>query len=282
MVDPQVIAYMTRNEADMAFKRRVKTIFEYVQPLDDMRILDLPCGRGFYLNMLRHVSGCALVGADLEWEVLRQARRNLAPAPDLGLQRADIYRMPYADAVFDAVILSEVLEHIDDDIAGLREAYRVLKPDGVLAVTVPNADYPFWWDPINKSLERLCKRHIQQGPLAGIWANHLRLYSAGQLRDAVEAAGFAIEDERCMTHHCFPFIHNLVYGIGKPLLESGLLSRSMASVADRIDLEAEGGRFNPVSLGIKLFEAFDRKNADREPPGRATVNLALKGRKPHA
>ena len=47
MVDPEAIAFMTRNEADMAFRRRVKTIFEFVNPSDDMRILDLPCGRGF-------------------------------------------------------------------------------------------------------------------------------------------------------------------------------------------------------------------------------------------
>ena len=281
MVDPEQIAFMTRNEADMAFKRRVRTIFDFIHPSDEMRILDLPCGRGFYLNMLRHVSQCDLVGADLDWSVVKTAKRVLDPLPNIQIHHASIYAMPYPPDCFDAVILSEVLEHIDDDVRGLKEAFRVLKPDGVLAVTVPNANYPFFWDPINKVLESLFNWHIQRGPLAGLWANHLRLYTASQLRGAVQKAGFLIEEERSLTHHCFPFIHNLVYGLGKPLLESKMLPYAMRAVADRHDFQATGSRFNPVKIGIALFNAFDRKNTADEGQHRATVNLALKGRKPH-
>lgn len=281
MVDPNTIEFMTRNEADMAFKRRVKTIFDFVNPEGDMRILDLPCGRGFYLNMFRYVSSCQLVGADLDWDVVKTARQVLGHLADIHIHHASIYSMPYPRDWFDAVILSEVLEHIDDDVRGLKEAYRVLKPGGVLAVTVPNENYPFCWDPINKVLERLLNRHIQRGPLAGIWANHVRLYTGSQLRDAVKEAGFQVEEERALTHHCFPFIHNLVYGLGKPLLESGMLSKSMRTYADRHDFQAKGGPINPVKLGVALFNGFDRKNSASERPERATVNLALKGRKPH-
>jgi len=71
MVDAQTIAHMTRNEADMAFKKRVQTIFEWIPPHDDMRILDCACGRGFYLNMYRHVSRCELVGLELDDEIIR-------------------------------------------------------------------------------------------------------------------------------------------------------------------------------------------------------------------
>ena len=282
MIDPDVIDRMTRYEADMAFKRRVKAVFEYVQPRDDMLILDLPCGRGFYINMLRHVSRCQLIGADLDWAVLRQAKRNLADQPDVALQNVNIYNMPYRGDCFDAVIFSEVLEHVEDDRRALREAYRVLKPGGTLAVTVPHANYPFCWDPINKSLERAFQRHIQGGPLAGIWANHVRLYEREELRAALTAAQFQIVDERAFTHHCFPFIHNLVYGLGKPLLESGLLPRSAAKVANRIELEHEGSAWNPIKLGIDILNYFDRNNVDNESGDRATVNLAIKGLKPRA
>jgi len=282
VVDPETIEFMTRNEADMAFKRRVRTIFDFIKPSDDMRILDLPCGRGFYLNMLRQVSDCELVGADLDWKVVKTAKQVLGPLPKIHLHHASIYAMPYPPDCFDAVILSEVLEHIDDDVRGLEEAFRVMKPGGALAVTVPNANYPLFWDPINKVLEGLFNWHIKRGPLAGIWANHVRLYTASQLRGAVEKAGFHIEEERSLTHHCFPFIHNLVYGLGKPLLESKMLPESMQAVADRHDFQATGGPFNPVKLGVALFNAFDRKNSANEGPDRATVNLAIRGRKPHA
>ena len=177
MIDEQTLARLTRNEADMAFKKRVRTIFEWVEPTDDKLIFDCACGRGFYLNMIRTVSRCRLVGLELDPEVIVKTARNIAHLPDISLARANIYQQPYPDATFDAAILSEILEHVDDDVRGLREVFRVLKPGGVVAITVPNANYPFWWDPINRTLETIFHRHIQHGPLAGIWANHVRLYT---------------------------------------------------------------------------------------------------------
>jgi len=281
MVDASVIAHMTRNEADMAFKKRVQTIFDWIDPQDDDLILDCACGRGFYLNMLRYVSQCRLIGLELDWPVIQKAQQNVGHLPNLLLTNANIYQLPYADDTFDGVILSEILEHVDRDVDGLKEVFRVLKPGGVVAVTVPNANYPFWWDPINRTLENVFHTHIQHGPLAGIWANHVRLYTAEQLRASVSAAGFAVEEERAFTHHSFPFIHNIVYGLGKPLLESGALPAAMANAADRTTFDKnDGSLLNPINLGLKIFNWFDRPNVINEPSGRSTVNLAIKGRKP--
>ena len=280
-VDPQMIEHMTRNEADMAFKKRVQTIFEWIPLADDARILDCACGRGFYLNMVRHVSACRLVGLELEADIIAKARRNVGHLPDITLTRGTIYALPFPDDYFDGVILSEILEHIDDDVAGLREVWRVLKPGGVVAITVPHANYPFWWDPINKTLETVFHTKIRRGPLAGIWANHVRLYERDQLRAAAEQAGFVVEAERAFTHYSFPFIHNLVYGLGKPLLESGLMPQAMANAADRTMFDKNrGSLLNPITLGVAVLNLFDRPNKLDEPPGRSTVNLALKGRKP--
>jgi SAM-dependent methyltransferase len=280
-IDRQMIAHMTRNEADMAFKKRVQTVFDWVEPTDDKLVLDMPCGRGFYLNMIRYVSECKLVGAELDWDVILKAQRNIGHLPDIALNNANIYAIPYKDNTFDAAILSEILEHVEDDVAALREVYRVLKPGGVVAITVPNANYPFLWDPINKTLESLLKTHIQHGMFAGIWANHVRLYQRDDLREAVLEAGFVVEEERSFTHYCFPFIHNLVYGIGMPLLESGVLPETMANAADRTTFDKnDGSLLNPINLGLKVFNYFDRKNVISEPPDRSTVNLAIKGRKP--
>lgn len=280
-VDPNLIRHMTRNEADMAFKKRVQTIFEWVPPADEARILDCACGRGFYLNMYRYVSRCALVGLELDAEIIRKAQRNVGQLPGITLTRGNIYALPFPDNYFDGVILSEILEHIEDDVAGLREVWRVLKPGGVVAITVPHANYPFLWDPINWTLERVLHTHIRRGPLAGIWANHVRLYRREQLRAAVEQAGFVVEAERSFTHYSFPFIHNLVYGLGKPLLESGLLPESLAVAADRTTFDRNrGSLLNPINLGIAILNLFDRPNNLDEPPERSTVNLAIKGRKP--
>ena len=280
-IDPRTIAWMTRNEADMSFRMRARTVFEWIPLQEDSLILDLPCGHGFYLNMLRYVCDCRLMGVDLDWSVLQQAQRTVTRLPRLQLSRADAMALPWAANTFDAIILTELLEHVADDVAVLRECLRVLQPGGVIAITVPHANYPFAWDPINKSLEKLFGTKIRRGPLAGIWANHLRLYTPAQLRARVLQAGFQIEAERAFTHHAFPFSHNLVYGLGKPLLESGLLPEALTSVADRTRFAlADGSPLNPLRLAVRLLEWCDRHNVPAEPPGRATVNLAVKASKP--
>ena len=264
----------------MAFKRRAWTIFEWLGATDGQTILDCGCGRGFYLKMLRHLGSARLFGIDLELPYLRKARRNTAPLPAVLVGNASIYDLPFPDETFDAVILSEILEHVDRDVDALREVRRVLKPGGLAVITVPHADYPFWWDPVNKTLESLFKTHIGRGPLAGIWAFHVRLYTPRQLRESVLAAGFQVEEERSQTHHSFPFVHNLLYGLGKPLLESGLFGKGLADVADRGSFDQDGGSpLHPVNMGLKVLSWVDRKNRMNEPPGRSTVNLCLKARK---
>ncbi len=279
-ITQETINHLTKNEADMSFKRRVQTIFEWLPPDDNAVFLDCACGRGFYLNYYRTVSKVRLVGLELEANIIRKASANVGLLPDITLTQGNIYALPFPDNYFDGVILSEILEHIEDDVRGLKEVWRVLKPGGVVAITVPNANYPFWWDPINKTLETVFKTHIQHGLLAGIWANHVRLYTLPMLREAVTQAGFTIEAERAFTHYCFPFIHNLVYGLGKPLLESGIMPRRMASAADRTTFnENKGSLLNPVNLGVAVLNWFDRKNVLDEPLDQTTVNVCIKARK---
>lgn len=281
MADSTLVSRMVSNEADMAYRRRVQTIFEWLNPQDHHRILDAGCGRGFYLRFIRAVCRAELVGVELEHSIVSMARQALGDLPSISLITASLYAIPCPADTFDSAILSEVLEHIPDDLRALREVARVVRPGGLVAITVPNANYPFWWDPINKTLETLFGTHIQRGVLAGIWANHVRLYTRDQLREAVARAGLEIAAERSFTHHSFPFIHNIVYGLGKTALEAGILPRSVAAVADRHNISGErGGAFNPVSIGLRLFEWFDRRNGMDEPSGRSTVNLCVLARKP--
>lgn len=281
MTDPEVIARMVRNEADMAYRRRVQTIFEWLQPQAGDQILDAGCGRGFYLKFIRHGSDAQISGLELEFPFVKIAQRALSEFENPPLVNGSLYNPPFPDAAFDKIILSEVLEHVPDDAAALKSLARILKPGGLIAITVPNANYPFWWDPINKTLESVFHTHIQHGVLAGIWANHVRLYTPQALRDAVTSAGLEVAAERSFTHHSFPFIHNIVYGFGKTVLEAGMLPKDMASAADRHNLSGERGSIlNPVNLGLTLFEWFDRGNVMNEPAGRSTVNLCILARKP--
>jgi SAM-dependent methyltransferase len=88
----------------------------------------------------------------------------------------DALRLPFGPGAFDRVIAAEVLEHIPDDGAAMGELFRVLRPGGTLAVTVPR-----WWP------ERLIwalsdEYHHRPG-------GHIRIYRRGRLVDRLRAAG---------------------------------------------------------------------------------------------
>jgi SAM-dependent methyltransferase len=275
------IELLVSNEADMAYRRRVKTIFEWLKPSSGDVILDGGCGRGFYLNFISHASRARILGIEIDYPVIKVARKRLSNRDGVSVANASLFDLPIASNSIDKALLSEVLEHVDDDVAALRSVKRVLKGGGLIAITVPNANYPFWWDPINRTLESVFNTHIKAGPFAGIWANHIRLYSPDQLRQAVVEAGLEPVEERGFTHYCFPFIHNIVYGFGKTLLEAGALPSSMVQAGDRFELGGKrGSPLNPVNIGLTLFEFFDRSNQMNEPEGRSTVNLCILARNP--
>jgi hypothetical protein len=110
------------------------------------------------------------------------------------------------------------------------------------------------------------------------------LYWLHDLAERVRDAGFAVEAITEATHYCLPFLHFLVYGIGKPLLERGWLPAGLRDAADRLAGEDTGaGRTNLVTLAQRLARAVDRLN-DRPGLGhkRTFVSVLLKARKPDA
>jgi SAM-dependent methyltransferase len=277
-----LLARALANEADTAFRHRARAIYEFLALRDGDRVLDAGCGRGFFLNLTTSLApDVRLSGVELDWHLLRVARSRVAGA---AVASARIEALPFGDGSFDKIVFTEVIEHIPDDRGAMAEIARVLAPGGVVALTAPHADYPFWWDPVNKALERATGAHVKTGPLAGIWANHVRLYSLEGLTRLVSDAGLVIDEVRTLVHYCFPFIHNLVYGIGKPLLERGLLPDNVAGAADRFDLAPAGGSaLNPVRVGLRAFSAFDRLNdLDPPTPDRSFLIIAIKAHKPTA
>lgn len=211
-------------EPDPAFARRAGIILENLELKKGDRVIDIGCGRGFYVNLLSNLNlSLEVFGIDLNEKYLKAAKKGLKRKKVL-LKKGNALKLPFETNCFDKVIASEILEHIDKDIMAVEEIYRVLKPGGIALISVPNKNYPFLWDPLNWVLERLFDKHIPSDIwwLAGIWADHVRLYEENELKTKLKKAGFKIEKCWLATHYCFPFSHFLLYGIGKNLVEKGL------------------------------------------------------------
>ena len=99
-----------------------------------------------------------------------------------GTIRGDATRLPFADAAFDCVVTSEVLEHIHDDRAALGELARVLKPGGTFAATVPS----YFSEKINWMLSD--EYHAPFVP-----GGHVRIYKASELRQRLTESGLQLE-----------------------------------------------------------------------------------------
>jgi glycosyltransferase involved in cell wall biosynthesis/ubiquinone/menaquinone biosynthesis C-methylase UbiE len=277
--DRAKLELLLNNEADMAFRRRAITLLDHLDLHDGETVLDCGCGMGVYIMMMRRLRDVAIVGVDGDLGRLEWAEREGVPAQ---LSRVDIHKLPFASGTFDKVLMSEVLEHLADDRAAMREVYRVLKPGGVLALSVPHADYPLLWDPINKTLEALGIAPLRNaGPITGLWSNHWRLYRPSELSDVIGNAGFAIDILEQQTHYAFPFIHFIVYSIGKPLIEHNLLPDRLRDAADRFRGERNrGSLLNPVNAGVRLFRSFDKRNDHLRGDERTFVNIVVKAHKP--
>lgn len=131
------------------------------------RILDVGCGTGANLEMLANLGEAQ--GVDISEEALDFCRARGLHSVQLGPAE----HLPYADESFDLVTALDVVEHLDDDVAGLKEMRRVLRPGGCALLFVPA--FMFLWG-------------VQDDV-----SHHRRRYTLAEIKKSAAAAGFSIE-----------------------------------------------------------------------------------------
>ncbi|MEM3986930.1 MAG: methyltransferase domain-containing protein [Candidatus Methanomethylicia archaeon] len=110
-------------------------------------LVDVGCNGGTLTRIIAECTGARrVVGLDIKEEFVRYAEVTKRGAVFVV---GDALELPLHDCVADVVVLLEVLEHLLNPVKALREAYRVLKPGGLLVVLVPNEDSlvfkVIWW-----------------------------------------------------------------------------------------------------------------------------------------
>jgi ubiquinone/menaquinone biosynthesis C-methylase UbiE len=147
------------------------------------RVLDIGCGQGRHLGALMRLPKTTAVGTDISHQDLLETQKKLQYQKRLGecvghwyLLRSSITRLPFKNDTFDLVICSEVLEHIRRHRTALGELLRVLKVNGILAISVPRylPERVCWW---------LSKEYYSSP------GGHLRIYRKQNLINLVKEAG---------------------------------------------------------------------------------------------
>jgi ubiquinone/menaquinone biosynthesis C-methylase UbiE len=129
------------------------------------RVLDVGTGTGANLRMLRALHVNRVTGLDSDELAIR-----FCHSKGLGdVQRGEIGAMPFPDSSFEIVVATDVIEHVDDDNAALREVVRVLKDGGKALIAVPA--FPSLWG------------------LQDVVAHHKRRYRLRPLLKKMRAAG---------------------------------------------------------------------------------------------
>jgi SAM-dependent methyltransferase len=149
-------------------------------------VLDLGCGFGRHaFEAFRR--GARVVACDMSAGELRECQKTFqamveyGEAPPQGLAATtcgDATRLPFADHTFDRIIASEVMEHIPDDVAALDELTRVLRPGGVIAITIPT------WLP-----EVVCWKLSDEYYAPKSVGGHVRIYTEMEMRAKMRGAG---------------------------------------------------------------------------------------------
>ncbi len=194
-------------------------------------LLEVGCSSGYFLRAARAAyPGATILGADA---VDRPLRALAAADPTLPLLRFDLTRAPLADACLDVVVALNVLEHIRDDAAAVREIHRMLRPGGAAVIELPAG--PWLYDVHDRVLR------------------HERRYSMKGARRLFEGAGFVIESANHAGFFVFPAFAAVKLA-NRHLSRLSLSSRSetaQRAAVERSNVRTRSSRLLRIAMAVE-------------------------------
>ncbi|HNT86349.1 MAG TPA: glycosyltransferase [Candidatus Hydrogenedentes bacterium] len=152
-------------------------------PLHARRVLDVGCGAGAFGWLLkRQRRNITVSGLEVVEHAAEKARRVLDGVIVGSIETMDL---PFEDGRFDCIVCADVLEHLVDPAAALRKLARVLAPDGVIVISIPNVRYYA----VIESLSLGRWQYMDRGILD---RTHLRFFTRVELEGLVRDAGLEL------------------------------------------------------------------------------------------
>lgn len=220
-------------------RRLFSNIINKFNLVADANVLDVGTSTGANLQMLRDLGFTRIIGLDQSPVAIQFCAERGFGQVRLG----DVCTLPFPEATFDLVLATDIIEHVDDDLRGLQELRRVLKPGSPLLLTVPA--FPMLWG------------------LQDEVSHHKRRYRLNQLLKKLDKAGLSVR-----RHFYFNYLLFL------PILAS---RQMMRLVKVRVDSE---NQINTkwLNWALTLLFLFDVATAPwlRPPFGVSALVIAMR------
>jgi 2-polyprenyl-3-methyl-5-hydroxy-6-metoxy-1,4-benzoquinol methylase len=209
--------------------------------------LDAGCGFGVY-SLLLAEAGCRVIGVDINAEEIARARQWAAArgvAQQIDFRVGDLHTCAVGESLYDLVVCSEVLEHLESPDLGAANLYRALKSGGTAIVSMPNMACLFGllqWLYRKTGVRQL----LGKPPLDLHQIQHSK-YWFGNITRILTRAGFVIEDVGSTSH--IPFLWSLDSWFARHLSTPSLATRIDEAVSRWPGLNYLG--FNFIVVGRK-------------------------------
>ena len=178
----------------------------------DGKVLDVGCGRGSYISDIKRIRPeLDLYGCDLDDKLLKNMKKQFDQA-NIKITQCDAHKLPFADENFDAVIMFDVLEHLEDPEKALSEVSRVLKRKGVFHLAVPCEADLFTLD---GWVSKLFKRNLKKKPIG-----HIQQFTFSKMEELLKSTGFKIKRTKFSYYIFYQFL-SLVYYLYVGLFRKG-------------------------------------------------------------
>ncbi|HEV2912829.1 MAG TPA: methyltransferase domain-containing protein [Pyrinomonadaceae bacterium] len=230
-----------------------------------LRVLDVGCGNGTQLALPLVRDGFQLTGVDTDATSIERARSLARGVANARFVCGRVEELPGAES-FDVVILSEVLEHLEEPAALLEASVRHMAVGGILVVTVPNGYGEFEmdsWAFRALRLQRLVERLVRNGrQVVGATDNqecgHVQFFTRRRLARMFTQCGLSIFREESSVLFAGPLA-------GHTLARSRRFIEWNARITDRL----------PLALASGWYFALRRKPEDGRAGGHGSANAAI-------
>ncbi|MBK8699311.1 MAG: class I SAM-dependent methyltransferase [Saprospiraceae bacterium] len=241
------------------FRNRYRFVLQQVQKLAANgrcnHMLNLGTGEGDYDEALARYTKL-LTALDINRADINLAKEINKHVVNLEYAVRDALHTGYADGSFDVVVCTEVIEHVGDPEALLKEIHRVLKPGGSCVMTFPSLNFPVTYDPVNFMARRLkmATPLIHQGAFA---FGHDYLIDPNAFYAQVRTQSFAIKEDMPLGGHLVGLLEMYWTGWVQALIKSnkGNLAESRDGV---LTIKPGSGRVPWMSIITDFILSLDR------------------------